>query len=94
MICRSGQSTTRSRRVEIEIIPTVSQLRGMLRVDHEMHRDQLVGTQSLPVAQCFEHREVKRIDQDEHAMSGILHQLRAVGAECLEDRGLGPVFAD
>ena len=70
--------------VEIEVIPTIPQLCGMGGVDHEMHGDQLVGAQSLPVAQCREHREVKRVDKDEHAMSRILHQLGAIGAERLE----------
>ena len=62
-------------RVEIEVIPTLPQLTGMRRVDHEMYGDQLVGTQSLPIAQRLEHREVNRVDEDENPVARILHQL-------------------
>ena len=80
------------RGVEFEVVPTLSQLRGMGRVDHEVHRDQVVGPQSPAVAQRFDHREVNRVHEDEHLVPRVLHQIGAVGAEHLENGGLGSIF--
>lgn len=79
-------------RIVLEAFPALLQPRGMRCVHYEVHRHQLVGLQSLPVAQSLDLGEVDRIDKDEHPKSRMPGQLGIVGARHFQNRGLGAVL--
>ena len=78
--------------VVLEVLPALLQLSGMIGVDHEVDREQLVGVQALSVAQRLDLGKVDRIHEDEHPQPRVLGQLRTLVARHLQDRSLGAVL--
>src|SRR5207248_6576537 len=56
----------------LEVLPALLELGGVFGIDHEVDREQLVGVQSLAVAQRLDLSEVDRVYEDEHPQPRIL----------------------
>src|SRR5207248_10650880 len=66
----------------LEVLPALLELGGVFGIDHEVDREQLVGVQSLAVAQRLDLSEVDRVYEDEHPQPRILRsEERRVGKE-------------
>ena len=77
LLRRATQVTIRAlerpqRNLVLEVLPALLQSRGVQRIDHEVHRGQLVGVQPVCVMQRLDRREVEVIDEDEDAMPRML----------------------
>jgi len=65
----------------------------MKRIDHEVHRRQLVGVQPACIVQRLNHREVEVIHKDEHPIPRMLDHVLTLGHQILQNGVLGAILA-